>query len=44
MLAVGDRVPHATVWLSPAEAVSLDELPADGPFLLLFYLFDWSST
>lgn len=44
MLSVGNRVPPATVWLSPSETVSLDELPADGPFLLLFYPFDWSST
>ena len=44
MLTVGERVPRATVWLSPSDTVSLDELPADGPFLLLFYLFDWSST
>ena len=44
MLKVGDRVPHATVWLTTNETVSLDELAAEGPFLLLFYLFDWSST
>jgi hypothetical protein len=44
VLGVGDRVPHATVFPSTRESVSLDELAADGPFLLLFYLFDWSST
>jgi peroxiredoxin len=44
VLMEGDRVPHATVWLSTNETISLDELAADGPFLLLFYLFDWSST
>ncbi len=44
MLRVSDRVPHATVWLSTNETVSLDELAAEGPFLLFFYLFDWSST
>ena len=44
MLSVGFRVPPATVWLSSNKTVSLDELSADGPFLLLFYLFDWSST
>ena len=44
MLRVSDRVPHATVWRSTNETVSLDELAADGPFLLFFYLFDWSST
>ncbi len=44
MLKPGDRVPHATVWLSTTETVSVDELPAEGAFLLFFYLFDWSST
>jgi hypothetical protein len=44
VLGVGDRVPRATVWPSTSASVSLDELAADGPFLLLFYLFDWSST
>jgi peroxiredoxin len=44
VLRVGERVPHATVWLSTNETVSIDELAAEGPFLLLFYLFDWSST
>ena len=44
MLRVGDRVPQATVWLTTNETVSVDELSAEGSFLLLFYLFDWSST
>ncbi len=44
MLQVGDRVPRATVWLTTSETVSLDELAAEGSFLLVFYLFDWSST
>jgi peroxiredoxin len=44
MLTVGDRVPGATVWVSTNETISLDELALDGPFLLFFYLFDWSST
>jgi len=44
VLGPGDRVPHATVWLTTSDTVSLDELAADGPFLLVFYLFDWSST
>jgi len=44
VLRVGERVPHATVWLTTSETVSLDELAAEGPFLLFFYLFDWSST
>jgi peroxiredoxin len=44
MLSVGDSVPNATVWLSPREPVTLRSLAAEGPILLLFYLFDWSST
>ncbi len=44
MLAVGDRIPDATVWVAPRETVRLDELAQDGPILLVFYLFDWSST
>ncbi len=44
MLDVGDRVPAATVFTSPADAATVDELLADGPILLFFYLFDWSST
>jgi peroxiredoxin len=44
MLQAGDRVPEASVWLSPREQVSLRELVREGPVLLLFYLFDWSST
>jgi hypothetical protein len=44
MLTAGDRVPEATVWTGPNRRVSVDELVADGAVLLLFYLFDWSST
>ena len=44
MLEVGDRVPAATVWASPHVRRTLDELLEDGPALLVFYLFDWSST
>jgi peroxiredoxin len=44
MLAVGDTVPDATVWLGPRETMTLREIAAEGPILLLFYLFDWSST
>jgi peroxiredoxin len=45
MLSVGDRAPlEATVWLASAEAVTLADLLADGPILLLFYLFDWTGT
>ena len=44
MLQAGDRVPNVTVFLGPGEPVTMDELVEDGPKLLLFYLFDWSST
>jgi peroxiredoxin len=44
MLAVGEQIPDAAVWRGPQERVSLRELAADKPLLLLFYLFDWSST
>jgi peroxiredoxin len=44
VLQVGDGIPEATVFRNPGEAVRLDELVADGPVLLVFYLFDWSST
>ena len=45
MLAVGDRAPlEARVWTTPRESATLAELLDGGPILLLFYLFDWSST
>ena len=44
MLSVGDRVPDATVFLGPNEPLRITELLEDGPKLLVFYLFDWSST
>lgn len=44
MLAPGDPIPDAQVWLAPREAISLRELVEEGPILLLFYLFDWSGT
>lgn len=44
MLSSGDRVPDATVFLGPDEPISMHELLEDGPKLLVFYLFDWSST
>jgi len=44
MLDVGDRIPEARVWTTPQESATLAELVRDGPILLLFYLFDWSST
>jgi hypothetical protein len=44
VLGVGDSIPDAGVWMGPQERVSLRALAAEKPLLLLFYLFDWSST
>jgi peroxiredoxin len=44
VLEVGDRIPDARVWTTPQESPTLAEIVRDGPILLLFYLFDWSST
>lgn len=44
MIGPGARVPDATVWRTSREPVSLRALAEDGPFLLVFYLYDWSST
>jgi hypothetical protein len=44
MLSVGDRVPTATIFLGPNEPMTMAELVEDGPKLVVFYLFDWSST
>jgi peroxiredoxin len=44
VLEIGDPTPDVSVQRAPGEAVSLRTLAADGPILLLFYLFDWSST
>ncbi len=43
-LEIGDRIPEARVWTTPRESATLEQLVEDGPILLLFYLFDWSST
>ncbi|HEY8628371.1 MAG TPA: hypothetical protein VIL56_08640 [Gaiellaceae bacterium] len=44
MLDVGERIPNVTVWTGPNRRASLRELVSEGRVLLLFYLFDWSST
>ena len=45
MLATGDRIPlDVTVWPEPREPHTFAEIVADGPVLVFFYLFDWSST
>jgi peroxiredoxin len=44
VLDVGERIPDVTVWTGPNRPASLRELVSEGRVLLLFYLFDWSST
>jgi hypothetical protein len=45
VLQVGDKAPlDAVVWTTPRERATVGELIHDRPLLLLFYLFDWSST
>jgi hypothetical protein len=45
MLAAGEKAPlDAVVWTTPRETASIGDLLDDRPVLLLFYLFDWSST
>jgi hypothetical protein len=44
MPAVGEPIPDVQVWTTPNERAGLREIAAQGPMLLLFYLFDWSST
>ena len=45
MIEVGQAAPNVEVWLAPHQPVHLHELAPPGEaLLLLFYLFDWSST
>jgi peroxiredoxin len=44
VLKVGDRIPDAQLFLGPNEPLTMRQLLDDGPKLLVFYLFDWSST
>jgi len=44
VLALGDRIPEATVWLAPREQTTTIALVEDAPALFLFFLFAWSST
>jgi hypothetical protein len=44
VLAVDERIPDARVWTTPQESATLGEIVSGGSILLLFYLFDWSST
>ncbi|HEY7208438.1 MAG TPA: hypothetical protein VH416_09350 [Gaiellaceae bacterium] len=44
MLGVGEKVPDVAVWTTARRRVTLSALATEQPILLLFYLFDWSST
>jgi peroxiredoxin len=44
VLGAGDRLPDVAVWTTARRRVTLSALAAEGPILLVFYLFDWSST
>jgi peroxiredoxin len=44
MLQIGDQAPDVVVQTAPGTEVRLPALLREGPVLLLFYLFDWSST
>jgi peroxiredoxin len=44
VLQVGEQFPDAQVWMGPRERISLRELAAEKPLLLVFYLFYWSAT
>jgi hypothetical protein len=44
VIEVGERVAEASVWTAPHQRKPLSELLVDGRALIVFYLFDWSST
>ena len=44
MISRGEQAPGARVWVTPNDEADLGDLTEEGPYLLLFYLFDWSST
>ena len=45
MLGIGEKAPlEAVVWTTPRETASIGDLLHEKPVLLLFYLFDWSTT
>jgi hypothetical protein len=44
VIRAGERAPTARVWVTPRDDADLAQLPEGAPYLLLFYLFDWSST
>jgi hypothetical protein len=45
VLEIGKKAPlEAVVWTTPRERASIGDLLHERPLLLVFYLFDWSST
>jgi hypothetical protein len=45
MLRTGENAPlDAVVWTTPRERARIGDLLHETPVLLLFYLFDWSTT
>jgi hypothetical protein len=44
VIGAGERVPDVAVWLTTRDPTSTAALGDGRPFLLLFYLYDWSST
>lgn len=45
MIEPGTAIPNALVWVDPGgDTARLAELAAEGPFLLLVYLYDWTGT
>jgi peroxiredoxin len=38
MLGAGEQIPDVQLWMGPREPVSLRELAAEKPLLLLFYI------
>jgi hypothetical protein len=43
VIGVGEKVPDAGVWYESREQTTTAELATHGAFLLVFYLYDWSS-
>ena len=44
MIALGERAPDVTVWRTTRERVTTGRLALEGPYILLFYVFDWTAT
>lgn len=44
MLEPGVQIPDVSLFTELSEPVRLRDLAAAGPMLLVFYLYDWTST